>query len=87
MQLLRNCSKKLRLGEIKVCRDTYINTYQISTKMVNTALEKKRNPQIKDERGKSGGKKKVDEESISKIIEHIKKFPTYCSVSIFLVCK
>lgn len=67
------------LKEIAVCRDTYINTYQISTKRVNTALEKKRSSQIKDERGKSGGKKKVDEESINEIINHIKKFPTYVS--------
>lgn len=46
------------LGEVEVCRDTYINTYQISTKRVNTALEKKRSTRIQDERGKSGGKKK-----------------------------
>ncbi|CAG9825752.1 unnamed protein product [Phaedon cochleariae] len=67
------------LGKVEVCRDTYINTYQISTKRVNTALEKKRSSHIKDERGKSGGKKKVDEEIINLIINHIKKFPTYVS--------
>nr|CAH7753316.1 unnamed protein product [Callosobruchus chinensis] len=67
------------LGEFEVCRDTYVRTYQISTKRINTALQKKRNCQVKDERGKSGGKKKINEETISKIIEHIKKFPTYVS--------
>lgn len=67
------------LGNFEVCRDTYINTYQISTKRVNTALEKKRSTQIKDERGKSGGKKKIGEDTINKIIDHIAKFPTYVS--------
>nr|CAH7745833.1 unnamed protein product [Callosobruchus chinensis] len=67
------------LGEFEVYRDTYVRTYQISTKRINTALQKKRNCQVKDERGKSGGKKKINEETISKIIEHIKKFPTYVS--------
>lgn len=67
------------LGEVEVCRDTYINTYQISTKRVNTSLKKKRSTQIQDERGKSGGKKKVEEETINKIIDHIDKFPRYVS--------
>ncbi|CAH1128844.1 unnamed protein product [Ceutorhynchus assimilis] len=67
------------LGKVEVCRrGTYINTYQISTKRVNTALEKKkRSTKIQDERGKSGGKKEIDVESINKIIDHIAKFPTY----------
>nr|CAI5829041.1 unnamed protein product [Callosobruchus analis] len=67
------------LGEFEVCRETYLKTYQISTKRINTALQKKRNFQVKDERGKSGGKRTIDEETINKIVDHIKKFPTYVS--------
>lgn len=72
-------SRTYLLGNVEVCRNMYIKTYQVSTKRVNSALTKLRDGRLKDERGKEGGKKKISEETIQIIIKHIKKFPTYVS--------
>uniref|UniRef100_A0A6P7FVC4 Uncharacterized protein LOC114331499 n=1 Tax=Diabrotica virgifera virgifera TaxID=50390 RepID=A0A6P7FVC4_DIAVI len=72
-------TRRYMIGENEVCRDTYIKTYQISSKRVNTALNKIRVSDVKDNRGKHGRKAPIPEETKTQIIEHIKRFPTYIS--------
>lgn len=71
------------LSNIEVCRNIFINTYQISTKRVNTSLTKLREGRLKDERGNIGdvmkGKNKICPEVVEKIVKHIKQFPIYIS--------
>lgn len=58
----------------------YINTLRISPKRVNTALNKIKTGNIKDERGfKIGGYNKISQEIKNKVISQISKFPTYIS--------
>lgn len=79
----KSFSRTYFLSNIEVCRTAFINTYQISTKRVNTSLTKLREGRLKDERGNIRGdkigKKKIDPETINRIIEQIKRFPTYVS--------
>lgn len=63
----------------RVCRDIFVNTLRISTKRVNTALQKVRTLSIPDKRGGYGGYNKLDEERKNSVIEHIAKFPRYIS--------
>lgn len=72
-------SRKYLLEDTEVCRDMYVNTFQISTKRINTALCKVQKNKLKDERGQKGKKPKVSNETIQKIIDHINSFPTYVS--------
>nr|XP_022904007.1 uncharacterized protein LOC111416270 [Onthophagus taurus] len=76
----RQNTRTYHVNNIKVCRDMYIKTLQISPKRVNTALKKIQTGNIKDERGfKCGGYNKLSKETKDKIINQIARFPMYIS--------
>ncbi|XP_050510421.1 uncharacterized protein LOC126887115 [Diabrotica virgifera virgifera] len=76
----RQNTRIYEINNVRVCRDMYIQTLRISPKRVNTALNKIKAGNVKDERGfKIGGHKKISQEIKNKVISQIAKFPTYIS--------
>lgn len=76
----RSFTRTYSIDRITVCKDFFINTLRVSSKRINTALNKYRNGDVKDERGvQQGGQNKLSDVVTASIINHIKKFPTYKS--------
>lgn len=76
----RNFARTYLLGNNhQVCRDMFINTLQISTKRINTALCKVRTLAIPDKRGIAGGHNKMSNDQRNAVISHINKVPRYKS--------
>ena len=65
------------LEDTQVCQTMFLNTYNISRKVVRTAIEKRSQGNIvtEDLRGKKQSHIKYDEETVNKIKSHIKSFP------------
>ncbi|CAG9831150.1 unnamed protein product [Diabrotica balteata] len=68
-----------KISSIKVCRDMFVKTLQISTKRVNTALVKIKSDSIVDKRGAYGGYNKLSSTRFNEVIDHIKRLPKYKS--------
>ena len=65
-------------NKVKVCQTMFINTFDISKKMIDTALKKVREGDsvLKDNRGSSKNRPKaIPEETTAAVIEHISMFP------------
>lgn len=76
----RQFSRVYSLRNVTVCREFFRKTFQVSTKRINTALEKTRSEELKDKRGqKQGGANKISEEKLNAVKEHINKLPRYKS--------
>lgn len=78
---LRQFTRTYNLNNIRVCRNIFIKSLQISTKRVDTALKKFYAGNVKDKRGSSENKviKKLPDETKNNVIRHITSFPTYVS--------
>lgn len=72
-------SRVYSINGTKVCRDMFLNTFQITTQKVTIALKKLRSSEpIMDGRGVStGGKNKLSDEMYNFIVETISKLPKY----------
>lgn len=75
----RNYRRKYKICDIEVCRDMFINNFQITTQKVNTALKKKRDGNsIKDQRGQAcGAWNKIAQEDVDFIKNVINALPKY----------
>ena len=76
---IRNFSRTYSINNTVVCRNIFTNTLKISTKRVNTALQKSRSLSIADKRGKHSNRKKISDEREQEVISQISKIPTYIS--------
>ncbi|XP_063226904.1 uncharacterized protein LOC134533326 [Bacillus rossius redtenbacheri] len=76
----RNFSRVYTIRTIPVCRETFTETFQISSKRVNTALCKLRSDDLLDKRGKKqGGLNKVSDKKMEEVMAQINKIPRYKS--------
>lgn len=76
----RQFSRLYNLRNISVCREMFRHTFQISTKRINTALQKIRSEELKDKRGqKQGGRNKTSGKKLESVKDHINKLPRYKS--------
>ncbi|CAG9765561.1 unnamed protein product [Ceutorhynchus assimilis] len=76
----RQYSRIYTLRAVPVCREMFRHTFQVSTKKINTALQKIRSDDLKDKRGqKQGGKNKTSDKKLETVKEHINKLPRYKS--------
>lgn len=75
----REYSRIYKLCGLKMCRDMFINTLQVSTQKVNTSLTKMRIGEIiKDKRGETtAGWNKISDESFEMVINFINMLPKY----------
>ena len=72
-------SRKYKLCDMPVCRETFVKSLGISTKRVNTALKKKHSGSLVDRRGGQRESRKLTAEVLQKVINHIDSFPRYKS--------
>lgn len=75
----RNFSRTYKILNIPVCRDMFINTFQVTTQKITISLKKKRdNNNLKDCRGmSSGGWNKTSQVQINFVCNFINKIPKY----------
>lgn len=73
-------SRRYKLdGEI-ICRNTFVKTLGVSTFRVNTALKKFHGRSaLTDQRGNTGGKNKLPDTTVQKVIDQINRIPRYIS--------
>lgn len=64
---------------LPVCRQFFLDTLKISMQVVRLALEKWKNEDTSDKRGRHGNHAILSEAKRQAVISHIKSFPKYCS--------
>lgn len=70
-------SRIYTVGGTQVCREMFVNNFQITPKKVDECLKKFRKGMIKDGRGQTGGQNKTTEEDIDFIKKVIDSLPKY----------
>ncbi|XP_022816992.1 uncharacterized protein LOC111349897 [Spodoptera litura] len=77
----RNFSRTYKISNIAVCRDMFLNTFQVTTQKITISLKKQRDGNLlRDCRGlSSGGWNKTPEEKIDFVCHVINKLPKYKS--------
>jgi len=75
----RKFSRTYILDNEIVCRDTFVKSLKISTRRVHTAIVKKLSGDLRDKCGKHNNRRKVPDERLQKVIQHINAFPRYKS--------
>lgn len=68
-------SRSYRIGNTQVCRDMFLNNFQITSSKVNKCLIKFRKGLVKDGRGHNGGWNKTSEEDVDFIKQFIESLP------------
>lgn len=74
----RTYRRKYYISDIEVCKDMFVNNFQISTKRIDVCLLKQRSDSFEDKRGKKqGGWNKTPEDHIQFIRKVINLLPKY----------
>lgn len=75
----RSYRRNYLIGDVEVCKEMFLNNFQISSKKVDVSLKKKRSGNsINDQRSKAqGGWNKTADEDIEFIKKTISSLPTY----------
>jgi len=75
----RSYTRKYSILGNKVCQQAFLNTFAISSKRVKTALTKKDDGSLTNQRGRGKAWDKITHETKQAIIKHINSFPHYVS--------